>query len=52
MAANVGSAVGSDAEQLFKTLDTTLQPVLANIPTVLDETLLREVLIPRARGEC
>jgi len=42
--ANVGSVFGSDADRMFSTLDTTLQPVLANIPTVLNEPVLRDAL--------
>ena len=40
--ANVGSASGKDAEQLFATLKSNIKPVLANIPTVLDKAVLRD----------
>ena len=40
--ANVGTAPGRDAEQLFATLKSNVKPVLWNIPTVLEEAILRD----------
>jgi hypothetical protein len=39
--AQVGSLAGEEADQLFKKFDSSLKPVLDDLPRVLDESLVR-----------